>query len=183
MRNMQKTTAKECPVVVFCGDSRPYPVSNERGDEILPCAKNRCNKMDGAPLLPRTRFCANIACGREFQSTCPGMIFCCLECFLAAKNKEAWDAAGRQADDEFAQAAKKKKEKTPEQIARKRARNHDDFEKRKGTEVYERWHGRLVERRAEERAVKAEAESEGGLWRNHKFVRNKTGRNATRAEQ
>lgn len=183
MRKMTKTTTEERPNDVLCGDSRPHHLFNEHGDEILPCGKKRCNKTDGAPLLSRTKICANVACGREFQSACPGMIFCCLECFPAAKNKAAWEAAGRQAADEFAQAAKKKKEITPEQIVRKQARNKKNHENRKGTEVYERWYARLVERRAEERAAKAEAESEGGLWRNHKFVRNKAGRKTARPER
>lgn len=163
----------------LCIVTRPYPVFREPGAEILPCDKKRCEKIDGATLRPRTRICANAACEREFHASCPGMIFCCRECFEATKSEAAWLAA-TPIPPVTGEPVKVKKETTPEEMAKRSRQNHECYEMRKATGKQEIAYERQKARRARERALKQEAEAEGGHGRNHPFVRSQAGRNTTR---
>ena len=70
-----------------------YQTFDESGMPILPCGKSHCVTKEGKPYVPAATVCAHAKCGKRFRSPCPGIIFCCKECFEATGTQAQWEEA------------------------------------------------------------------------------------------
>ena len=79
----------------LCAFSSPclYQTFDDNNTPILPCGNDHCVTKNGEPYTPAVTFCANAKCGKKFRPACPGMIYCCQECFEVTNTQAEWDKA------------------------------------------------------------------------------------------
>jgi hypothetical protein len=89
-----------------CNFSSPhlYQTFDDNGTPILPCGKDHCTTKEGKAYTPTSTVCANAKCGKKFRPACPGIIFCCQECFEATDTQAQWEETASERKRRLAKA-------------------------------------------------------------------------------
>jgi len=74
-------------------ESRIYQVFDDDGRPVLPCGRNLCITEDDTMYIPTSTTCANAKCRKRFRFACPGIIYCCQECFETTNTQIHWNEA------------------------------------------------------------------------------------------
>ena len=179
-------------IVRHCPESRPYPLFDEHGKEILPCGRAHCETRDGQPFYPRTIRCANESCfcGKQnIRSLCPAVIYCSHESFQATQTQTAWDDANwktpqKLAEEEYLRRKEQQKVNRRKRLSTlrgkllKRGQNQRNYARGRAREFVRKLRQDFQYRTSFLREAVGTSElPTGGLWRNRRSARKKNIRN------
>lgn len=118
-----------------------FPVFDENRTAILPCGKKTCVTAKGKPYKPVPTRCAGAECKNTFRFPCPGIIFCCEECFEATGTQKECDEARpetpRERKKRLGKRRKRRNLATDKGKEMKSKENHLGYLRRKAKQILE----------------------------------------------